>query len=82
MMLGLAQFNGVVENAFEEKAPHKICAYVYELANGFNRFYHETKILSEKEAEKKSSWIALLLLTRDILETNIHMLGFDAPERM
>ena len=65
MMLGLAQFNVVVENAFEEKAPHKICAYVYELANGFNRFYHETKILSEKEAEKKSSWIALLLLTRD-----------------
>ena len=82
MMLGLAQFNGVVDNAFEEKAPHKICAYVYELANEFNRFYHETKILSEKEEDKKSSWIALLILTRDILERNIHMLGFYAPERM
>ena len=48
-MLSVSRFNGVVENAFEEKAPHKICAYIYELANEFNHFYHETKILSEQE---------------------------------
>ena len=50
-MLETAKFNAVVENAFEEKAPHKICAYVYELANQFNHFYHETKILSEEDEE-------------------------------
>lgn len=82
LMLELTKFNGMMENAYEEAAPHKICAYIYDLANAFNRFYHETKILSEEEAGKKSSWIALLVLTRDILENCIDVLGFSAPERM
>lgn len=82
MMLELSRFNGVVENAFEEKAPHKICSYVYDLANAFNRFYHETKILSEENAAQKLSWIQLLKLTKEVLETSIDLLGFSAPERM
>ena len=48
LMLVLSRFNAMMENAYEEKAPHKICAYIYELANAFNGFYHETKILSEE----------------------------------
>ena len=49
LMLVLSRFNAMMENAYEEKAPHKICAYIYELANAFNGFYHETKILSEED---------------------------------
>ena len=71
-----------MENAFDEIAPHKICSYIYDLANAFNRFYHETKILSEEDEEQKASWIALLKLTRDVLEKCIDVLGFSAPERM
>ena len=71
-----------MENAFDEIAPHKICSYIYDLANAFNRFYHETKILSEEKEEQKASWIALLKLTRDVLEKCIDVLGFSAPERM
>lgn len=71
-----------MENAFEETAPHKICSYIYDLANEFNRFYHETKILSEENEAQKASWIALLRLTRRVLETCIDVLGFEAPERM
>lgn len=82
LMLQITKFSAMVENAFEETAPHKVCAYIYELANDFNRFYHETKILSEEDEEKKAGFIALLVLTRDILETCIDMLGFSAPERM
>ena len=81
-MLEAAKYNGVMESAFEETAPHKLCAYIYELANAFNRFYHETKILSEEDAETKKSYIALLTLTKRILETCIEALGFQAPERM
>ena len=77
-----SRFNSVMENAFEEIAPHKICSYIYDLANAFNRFYHETKILSEENEEQKASWIALLRLTRDVLEKCIDVLGFSAPERM
>lgn len=82
LMLEAGKFNSVVANAFEEKAPHKICSYIYELANAFNRFYHETKILTEEKPEQKKSFIALLILVKDVLEACIDMLGFEAPERM
>lgn len=82
LMLELSRFNSVMENAFEESAPHKICSYIYDLANAFNRFYHETKILSEEDARQQESWTALLLLTQKVLESCIGVLGFEAPERM
>ena len=82
LMLEVAKFNGVMENAYEELAPHKICAYIYDLANAFNRFYHETKILSEENEERKAGYIALLSITKRVLETCIDVLGFEAPERM
>ena len=82
LMREAARFNSVMENAFEETAPHKICSYIYDLANAFNRFYHETRILSEEDKQQKASWIRLLVLCRDILENCIGVLGFDAPERM
>jgi arginyl-tRNA synthetase len=82
LQLELAKFNGVVEAAFGELAPHRLCAYVYDLANALNHFYHETKILSEEDAARQQSYIALLELTRGVLEVCIDMLGFSAPERM
>ena len=82
LMMEIAKFNAMMETAYAETAPHKVCAYIYDLANAFNRFYHETRIVAEEDAGKKSGWIALLLLTRDILETCIDVLGFSAPERM
>lgn len=82
LMLETSKFNGIVEQAYEERAPHKICSYIYELSNSFNHFYHETKILSEKDERQKQSWIALLDLVREILETSIDMLGFSAPDKM
>ncbi len=82
LMLALSGFSAMAVNAFEEKAPHKICSYIYELANEFNRFYHETKILSEEDERQKESWIQLLNLAKRVLETSIDLLGFSAPERM
>ncbi len=82
LMLELSKLNAMLVNAFEEIAPHKVCSYIYDVANALNHFYHETKILSEEDATKKNSWIALLKLTHDILEQCIELLGFSAPERM
>ncbi|MCM1267927.1 MAG: arginine--tRNA ligase [Bacteroidales bacterium] len=82
LMLELTKYNAMMEAACEETAPHKICAYIYDLANAFNHFYHETKILAEEDAQKKAGWIALLALTKEVLETCIDLLGFSAPERM
>ena len=82
LMLEVAKFNLVMENAYEELAPHKVCAYIYDLANAFNRFYHETKILSEENETRKAGFIALLAITKRVLEACIDVLGFEAPERM
>lgn len=82
LMMALAKYNASIEAAAQEYAPHKICAYIYDLANAFNHFYHETKILAEEDASRKAGWIALLALTRDVLETSIDLLGFSAPDRM
>lgn len=82
LLMALVQFNSMMQSAAEETAPHKVCAYIYDLANAFNHFYHETKILGEADEKKQEGLIALLLLTRNVLETCINVLGFSAPEKM
>ena len=82
LMLQILKFNDVFETVYAEIAPHKLCAYIYELANEFNKFYHETKILSEEDEQKREGYIALLVLAKRVLETCIDLLGFEAPERM
>ena len=82
LMLQVLKFNDVFDAVYTEAAPHKLCAYIYELANEFNKFYHETKILSEEDEQKRVGYIALLDLAKRVLETCIDLLGFEAPERM
>ncbi len=82
LMLEVSRFNGMIASAFEELAPHKVCAYLYDLANAFNHFYHETKILAQDDQKRQAGSIRLLELCRGIMETCIQVLGFTAPERM
>lgn len=82
LMMQLSQFNAMMTGACDELAPHKVCAYIYDLANAFNHFYHETKILGEEDEDRKLGLIALLMLTKDVLEACIDVLGFSAPDKM
>ena len=82
LMTDLAGFNAMMDKAYCEISPPRICAYIYQLSNDFNSFYHSTRILAEEDTGRKESWIALLKLTQDILCTCIDVLGFSAPERM
>ena len=82
LMKAVAGFSAVMENAYLEIAPHKVCAYMYDLANALNHFYHETKILAQEDEKAKSAYIALLALTLGVMEECIGVLGFSAPERM
>ncbi|MCR5747978.1 MAG: arginine--tRNA ligase [Lachnospiraceae bacterium] len=82
LMMTLTGFAPMVEGAWRDLAPHRICAYIYQAANDFNKFYHETRIISEEDKSRQASWIALLTLTKGILETCIDILGFEAPEMM
>ena len=80
--LELSKFNYVLNNAWKEIAPHRICQYIYSISNLFNSFYHEVKILSEEDKERKLSYLALILLTKSVLEDCIDILAIKAPERM
>ena len=82
LVMQLLQFNSMMEGAATELAPHRVCAFVYELANDFNHFYHETKIITEEDETKKAGWIALLSLTKNVMLDCISVLGFEAPEKM
>lgn len=82
LMLEISKYNDVIENSFIETAPHKICQYVYDLSNAVNRFYHDTKILTEEDKNQQSGWIQLIILAKDVLSTCIDLLGIEAPERM
>lgn len=82
LMLECTKFNDVIEHAANETAPHKLCAYIYDLANAFSTFYHENKIIAEEDKEKQQEWIALINLVLRILTTCIELLGFSAPEKM
>ena len=82
LMLELSKYNDVMENAFAETAPHKICQYIFDLSNAFNSFYHDTRILAEEDKARQASWIALITLVKRVLEACIQVLGFKAPERM
>lgn len=82
LMLKLVSFNDVVERAFCDKAPNKICEYIYDLANLFNKFYQENRIVSEENLEKKMSWIKIITITKNILELGLELLGLEAPDKM
>ncbi|MDD6213531.1 MAG: arginine--tRNA ligase [Clostridiales bacterium] len=82
LQLQLAKVNETINSSCEDIAPHRLCQYIYEVSNAFNSFYHDNKILGEEDKAKQSGWIALLILTRDILNTCITLLGFEAPEKM
>ena len=82
LMLAITKFGPALEAALANSAPNQICAYVYELAGAVNKFYHETPILKEEDGALKAGHIALIGLAKDILETCIGILGFEAPEKM
>ena len=82
LMLAITKFGPTMEAALANNAPNQICAYIYELAGSVNKFYHETPILKEENEELKAGHIALIGLAKDVLETCIHILGFEAPEKM
>jgi len=82
LMMDIAGFNAMMEGAYADCAPHRVCAYIYQLSNDFNSFYHATRILTEKDQARKESWIGLLHLTERVLSRCIDVLGFSAPERM
>jgi len=82
LMLAITKAGPALENALKTSSPNVICAYIYELAGAVNKFYHETRILTEEDKALQAGYISLIALAKNILEACIDILGFSAPEKM
>ena len=82
LQLELAQMPDQLAMAYRDSAPNTVCAYAYELAGAVNKFYHETRILTEPDPVRRQGYVALIAFAKRALEECIDLLGFSAPERM
>jgi len=82
LMIAITKAAPALESALKTSCPNLICAYIYELAGAVNKFYHETRILTEEDKQLQAGYISLIALAKHILETCIDILGFSAPEKM
>jgi arginyl-tRNA synthetase len=75
----LSEYPEVVDKATSELMPHHICTYLYELAQTFNRFYEQNRVIGDqREAER----LWLVGKYADTLKLGLGLLGIQAPERM
>jgi len=81
LALALSRFGEVVDEVARTLTPHKLCGYLYELAGALSAFYEACPVL-RSEGEVRSSRLALVAATRDVLAQGLHLLGIKAPERM
>lgn len=70
------------EKAFAEMAPSAICESAYNIAASFSKFYHDNRILTEEDTEKRESWLALSALTRSVLVKLLDSLAIETVENM
>jgi len=77
----IASFNKTILNAMRKNEPHIITRFVLDLAQAFNKFYHDNSILVE-DVELRKARLALVAATRQALENGLKLLGMQAPERM
>ncbi|MDX6655196.1 MAG: arginyl-tRNA synthetase [Solirubrobacterales bacterium] len=83
LALALAGFAPAVHETVERLAPHRLCGYLFELAQAFTAFYDACPVLrSDVDAETRASRLALCGVTARTLATGLDLLGIEAPQRM
>lgn len=75
----IAEYPEVVSLAAAELMPHHICGYLYELAQVFNRFYEQSRVIGDA---REGVRLQLVSLYADILQAGLGLLGIAAPERL
>ena len=78
----LNEYPNVVRQAGNDYSPSGIANYAYELAKGYNQFYHDFSILREEDATKKAFRILLTRNVGKVIKSAMNLLGIEVPERM
>ena len=82
LALQLLQFDTAVHDTLDKFSPHKLCTYLFDLAQTFTSFYEACPVLKDGHEATRESRLALCDLTARVLEQGLALLGIDAPERM
>ena len=82
LILALDRLPHTIDQAIAKRAPNILCAFAFELAQAFSRFYAAHHILSEPDERRRAHWLSLCRLTLRELETLLDLLGIEIPERM
>ena len=80
--LRLLGFGAVVTQLGETAEPHRLCAYLFDVASLFTTFYEECPVLKAEPESLRVSRLALCALTLDVLTKGLGLLGVPVPERM
>ncbi|HSX32309.1 MAG TPA: arginine--tRNA ligase, partial [Candidatus Saccharimonadales bacterium] len=75
----ISEYPEVLQKALDELMPHHICTYLYELAQVFNRFYENAKVVGDP---RQATRLTLVQLYADILKDGLSLLGITAPDKM
>lgn len=82
LALALLRYGGVIEDVARTLEPHRLCAYLYDLADAFSAFYEACPVIKAPNEALRSSRLRLSDLARRVLADGLSLLGIDAPERM
>jgi arginyl-tRNA synthetase len=82
LALKLLGFGATVTRVGETAQPHRLCAYLFDVASLFTTFYEECPVLKAEPAEVRASRLALCALTLRVLSAGLGLLGVPVPERM
>src|SRR6185312_10275439 len=82
LALRLLDFGAMVTQLGETAEPHRLCAYLFDVASLFTTFYEECPVLKAEPASLRASRLALCALTLDALTLGLTLLGVPIPDRM
>lgn len=81
-MLALLGFGDVVAQTGDEFEPHRLCTYLFSLAQTLTTFYDQCPVLGADSASVREARLSLCTVTLGVLEQGLSLLGLDLPERM
>jgi arginyl-tRNA synthetase len=79
LLVKMTEYGDVIEQATAQLAPHLVCTYLYELAQVFNRFYEQSRIVDDDREAVRARLVAAYAT---ILKEGLGLLGIQAPDRM
>lgn len=82
LALLIADYPNIVQMAIRELSAHILADYLHRVAQEFSAFYNRCHIMNEPDAQRRGNWLSTCILTRDILEHGLSLMGIDVPDRM